>query len=154
LLVIKILKGEKVLGPHLMLDCYGCDENKLKDLDFVLKFLDDLPDLIGMHKIAEPHAIDYPGNPKSFDRGGISAVVIIAESHISIHTFPSRNYMSVDIFSCKNFDVNKTIEFIVKSFGVKKFEKKLLNRGLEFPREVPKAVEIVKEQRKEIELEC
>jgi len=141
-----------MFGPHLMLDCYGCDENKLKDLEFVLKFLDDLPDLIGMHKIAEPHAIDYPGKPDSFDKGGVSALVIIAESHISIHTFPSYNYMNVDIFSCKNFDVNKAVEFIIKSFGVKRFEKKLLYRGLEFPKEIPKAIEIIKNQRKEIKI--
>jgi S-adenosylmethionine decarboxylase len=141
-----------MFGPHLMLDCYGCNENKLKDLEFVLKFLNDLPDLIGMHKIAEPHAVNYPGNPKTFDKGGISAVVIIAESHISIHTFPSHKYMSVDIFSCKNFDVEKATDFIVKSFEVKKVEKKLLNRGLEFPKQIPKAMKIVEKQREKIKL--
>jgi S-adenosylmethionine decarboxylase len=135
-----------------MLDCYGCNENKLKDLEFVLKFLNDLPDLIGMHKIAEPHAVNYLGNPKTFDKGGISAVVIIAESHISIHTFPSHKYMSVDIFSCKNFDVEKATDFIVKSFEVKKVEKKLLNRGLEFPKQIPKAMKIVEKQREKIKL--
>jgi S-adenosylmethionine decarboxylase len=139
-----------MFGPHLMLDCYGCNENKLKDLKFVLKFLNDLPDLIGMHKIAEPFAISYPGNPNSFDKGGISAFVIIAESHISIHTFPFQRYISVDIFSCKHFDVDKATEFIVKSFEAKKIEKKLFNRGSEFPKEVPKVMKIVEKQRKEI----
>ena len=139
-----------MFGPHLMLDCYGCNENKLKDLKFVLKFLDDLPDLIKMHKISEPHAVDYPGNPKSFDEGGISAVVIIAESHISIHTFPSHKYMSVDIFSCKNFDMEKAIDFVVKTFEAKKIEKKLIHRGSEFPKQIPKAMEIVNKQREKI----
>lgn len=139
-----------MFGPHLMLDCYGCNENKLKDLDFVLKFLDDLPNLINMHKISEPHAVNYPGNPKSFDRGGISAVVIIAESHISIHTFPSHKYMNVDIFSCKEFDVEKATSFIINSFEAKKFEKKLLNRGSEFPKEIPKALRIVERQREKL----
>jgi len=142
-----------MLGPHLMLDCYGCDENKLKDLDFVLKFLDELPAMISMHKIADPYAIYYPGKSDSFDKGGISAIVIIAESHISIHTFPANNYMSVDIFSCKIFDIEKAIEYITKAFGAKKFEKKILNRGLEFPKDVPKAMKIVKKQREKINLE-
>jgi S-adenosylmethionine decarboxylase len=142
-----------MLGPHLMLDCYGCDENKLKDLDFVLKFLDELPTMISMHKIADPYAIYYPGKSDSFDKGGISAIVIIAESHISIHTFPANNYMSVDIFSCKIFDIEKAIEYITKAFGAKKFEKKILNRGLEFPKDVPKAMKIVKKQREKINLE-
>jgi len=141
-----------MFGPHLMLDCYGCNEKKLRDFNFVLKFLNDLPDLIGMHKIAEPHAINYSGKPNSFDKGGISAVVIIVESHISIHTFPSYNYMSVDIFSCKDFDVNKAVNFIIKAFEVKKVEKKLLNRGLEFPKEVSKAIKIVEKQREKIKI--
>jgi len=142
-----------MLGPHLMLDCYGCNENKLKDLDFVLKFLNELPDMIKMHKIADPYAIYYPGKPDSFDKGGISAIVIIAESHISIHTFPANNYMSVDIFSCKIFDIEKAIEYITKAFGAKKFEKKILNRGLEFSKDVPRAMKIVKKQREKINLE-
>jgi S-adenosylmethionine decarboxylase len=141
-----------MFGPHLMLDCYDCNEKKLKDFNFVLKFLNDLPDLIGMHKIAEPHAVDYPGNPKTFDKGGISAVVIIAESHISIHTFPSHKYMSLDIFSCKIFDVEKATNFIIKSFEVKKVEKKLLNRGSEFPKQIPKTMKIVEKQREKIKL--
>jgi len=141
-----------MFGPHLMLDCYGCDENKLKDLEFVLKFLNDLPDLIGMHKISEPQAINYLGSPNSFDKGGISAFVIIAESHISLHCFPYNKYMSVDIFSCKNFGIEKAIEFTVKSFNVKKFEKRLLYRGLEFPKEISKTMKIVNRQREKIKL--
>jgi S-adenosylmethionine decarboxylase len=109
--------------------------------------------MISMHKIADPYAIYYPGKSDSFDKGGISAIVIIAESHISIHTFPANNYMSVDIFSCKIFDIEKAIEYITKAFGAKKFEKKILNRGLEFPKDVPKAMKIVKKQREKINLE-
>jgi S-adenosylmethionine decarboxylase len=139
-----------MLGPNLLLDCYDCSESKLRDKEFVLKFLDELTDMIGMHKIAGPYAIDYPGNPNSFDKGGISALVIIAESHISIHTFPSQNYMSLDIFSCKTFDAEKAVEFITKGFGVKKFDKKVFERGIEFPKDVPKAMEIVKKQRERL----
>jgi len=139
-----------MFGPHLMLDCYGCSESRLKDLQFILKFLDELPEIIDMHKIADPYAVDYPGRPDSFDKGGISAVVLIAESHISIHTFPSQNYMSVDIFSCKNFDIEKAIEYISRAFQAKKLEKKILNRGTEFPKEIPKAMRIVEKQRKKL----
>ena len=141
-----------MFGPHLMLDCYGCDENKLKDLDFVLRFLDELPTTIDMHKIADPYAVYYPGRSDSFDKGGVSAIVIIAESHISIHTFPANNYMSVDIFSCKIFDIEKAIDYITKAFGAKKFEKRILNRGLEFPKNVNRAMKIVKKQREKISL--
>ena len=141
-----------MFGPHLMLDCYGCSESRLKDFKFVLNFLDKLPGMIDMHKIADPYAIDYPGRPDSFDKGGISAMVLIAESHIAIHTFPAQNYMSVDIFSCKNFDIERAIEYVAKAFQAKKLEKKILNRGIEFPKEVPKAIKIVRKQREKIKL--
>jgi len=137
-----------MFGPHLMLDCYDCKESKLKDLDFILNFLDDLPNLIHMHKIAKPYAVNYEGKEDSFDKGGISAIVIIAESHISCHTFPLQKFVSVDIFSCKKFDADKASEFIIKSFEAKRFERRLINRGLEFPKEVPKAMKIVDKQRK------
>ncbi|MCS7134720.1 MAG: adenosylmethionine decarboxylase [Candidatus Pacearchaeota archaeon] len=139
-----------MFGPHLTLDCYGCDEEKLNDLDFILKFLDELVVLIGMHKISGPHAIKYEGNPNSFDKGGISAIVLIAESHISIHTFPFNNYMSIDIFSCKDFDIDKAIEFTIKKFGVKKYEKNFFSRGKEFPKEVNLAMSIVRKKRKKL----
>ena len=141
-----------MFGVHLLLDCYDCNKNKLKDLKFVLKFLGELPKIIGMNKIAEPYAVSYPGNPKTFDRGGVSAVVLIAESHISIHTFPSYNYMNVDIFSCKEFDTDRAADIIIKAFEAKKFEKNVLDRGLEFPKQIPKAIEIVKNQRKRIKV--
>ena len=141
-----------MFGIHLTLDCYGCNREKLNNLNFILKFLNELPDLIGMKKIAPPHAISYPGNPNSFDKGGISAFVIIAESHISCHTFPFDNYVSVDIFSCKNFDIDKAINFVIKKFEVKKYEKKIFTRGKEFPKEVLKVVQIIEKERQRMEL--
>lgn len=140
-----------MFGPHLMLDCYGCDEKKLGDPNFILKFLDELVSLIGMHKIAPPYALEYEGNPNSFDKGGISAFVLIAESHISVHTFPFDKYMSLDIFSCKDFDVEKAVNFTLKKFGVKKYEKNFVNRGREFPKEIAPAVKIVERERKKLD---
>lgn len=81
-----------MFGPHLTLDLYGCSKEKLSDKDFIYKLLDELPELIGMHKITQPFVTDYPGRPNSFDKGGISAFVLIAESHITIHTFVEQSY--------------------------------------------------------------
>ncbi len=138
-----------MLGPHLILDCYGCDKERLNDQKFILKFLDDLVKEIKMKKISEPQCVNYPGNPDSFDNGGISAVVLIAESHISVHTWPENGgYASIDIFSCKPFDIEKTIGFTLERLNPKKIEKKLMTRGREFPKDVKKAVKIVEKQRR------
>ncbi len=125
-----------MFGPHLMLDFYGCDQARLKNADAILKFLDELPARIGMHKIGGPYLLDCPANSKSWDKGGVSAIVIIAESHISIHTFPGNDgYMNIDIFSCKQFDVEQAVGLISAEFRPSKFEKRLIWRGKEFPKE-------------------
>lgn len=139
-----------MLGPHLTLDFYGCDRKKIADAEFVRKLLDELPAQIGMHKISEPQVLFYPGKSGSFDQGGISAFVIIAESHISIHTFLAQDFASVDIFSCKEFDIAKAEEILMESFGAKRTERKLFNRGLEFPKDVALAAPIVVKQRRKI----
>ena len=94
-------------GPHLTLDGYGCNREKLEDLDLIYSILDEFPSYIGMTKIMPPYVFRYTGlKPEDW---GVSGFVLIAESHISIHTFPCKNYLSLDIFSCKNFDAEKAV---------------------------------------------
>jgi len=149
--------GENIrmgLGPHLTLDLYGCSKRKLTDFSFIYKILDELPSLIGMNKISEPSVSFFSGNPlgkkDSFDQGGISAFVLIAESHIAIHTFAAQDFASVDIFSCKHFDVEKAEKYLVRAFDAKRVEKNLFDRGKEFPKNIELAKPIVVEERKEI----
>ena len=142
-----------MFGPHLMLDLYGCEKKKLVDVKFVLNFLGELPKILGMKKVSGPHLLEYPANPETWDKGGISAIVIIAESHISIHTFPHPNgYMNIDIFSCKEFDFALAEKKISEAFGAEKFEKNLLWRGREFPKEEILAQNCARNQRKHLKL--
>jgi len=139
-----------MFGPHLTLDLYGCNPKKLNDKEFIFKFLDELPDKIGMTKISEPILTFYPGKKNSFDGGGISGFVLIAESHASIHTFIAQRFASVDIFSCKNFNISEAERNIIQMFEAKKTEKHFIMRGREFPRDVDKAKSIVIAQREKI----
>ena len=60
-----------------------------------------------MTKIAPPEVHTYRGSkPEDW---GVSGFVLIAESHISIHTFPHRQYVNIDIFSCKSFDYQRAL---------------------------------------------
>jgi len=136
-----------MFGPHLTLDLYGCNKKKISDANFIFNLLDELPELIDMHKISEPQIMIYPGKPNSFDKGGVSGFVIIAESHIAIHTFVEQEYASVDIFSCKSFDVKKTEEILVDKLEAKKVEKNLIMRGREFPKDIEKAARVTIKQR-------
>jgi S-adenosylmethionine decarboxylase len=143
-----------MFGPHLTLDLYHCNKQKLSDAEFIAKFLRDFPEFINMHRISEPQVTEYEGREGSFDKGGISAFVLLAESHVSVHTFPNDQFASVDVFSCKEFDFSKAQEFIMKAFDAKKAEKNLLIRGKEFvkhyPRSVSNSKHIVDKERKKI----
>jgi S-adenosylmethionine/arginine decarboxylase-like enzyme len=48
-------------GPHLMLDCRGCNYEKISNLEYVFKFLNELPERIGMTKITQPYVFPYCG---------------------------------------------------------------------------------------------
>lgn len=119
-------------GPHLMLDLNECDPAKLDDFELCFRILNDLPDQIGMTKITQPHVFRYSGLVP--EDKGITGVVIIAESHISIHTFPEKNYAFVDIFSCKPFDIEPAKQYFIKAFESKDPDVFITERGLKFPR--------------------
>ncbi|MEM5811351.1 MAG: adenosylmethionine decarboxylase [Candidatus Aenigmatarchaeota archaeon] len=121
-----------MFGPHLTIDLYGCNERKICNKKFIYNVLNELPDIIGMHKISKPYIKVYSGKKGSFDKGGISSFILIAESHISIHTFKGYSFASVDIFSCKEFEVEKAEEYLVKKFEAKKVERNFIVRGKEF----------------------
>ena len=115
---------------HLAVDGYGGDPEKLKDVDLVHQFLDEYPDAIGMTKIVPPQVYTYQGQ-KPGD-WGVSGFVLIAESHISIHTFPYRDYVNVDVFSCKPFDNERALKDVKELFLFKEVKTWILERGLEY----------------------
>jgi len=135
-------------GPHLMLDGYGCDKKKLQDLNLIYRILDELPTRIGMTKIMPPYVFKYSGlKPEDW---GLSGFVLIAESHISIHTFPEKNFVSVDIFSCKAFDLEFAADYFKRVFGMEKVECNVLDRGTEFPKDLNGATQIVRAERRRV----
>ena len=140
--------ARSAFGQHLTLDGYGCPADRLADLDLIYRFLDTCPDLIGMTKIMPPYVFKYNG--KVSEDWGLSGFVLIAESHISIHTFPERDYLSLDIFSCKDFDHQQSIRFSIDLFGIGRYEMNLLDRGLEFPREVGTVERLLRQEREQM----
>jgi S-adenosylmethionine decarboxylase len=143
--VAKLKKPEYGFGMHLMLDGYGCDRERLEDISLIYNFLSEYPAQIGMTKIMPPYVFRYEA--ENAQDWGISGFVLIAESHISIHTFPEKNYLSIDIFSCKNFDSEQAISYVSNLFSPEKSEIKLLDRGQEFPKDIRSSAHIVQTER-------
>ena len=79
-------------GKHLLLELYGCDSEKLNDESFLRCTLNKAA------KFANATVLNLISN--KFEPQGVTAIALLAESHISIHTWPESNYSAVDIFTC------------------------------------------------------
>ena len=115
---------------HLVIDGYGGDPAKMWDVEAVTRFLADYPSALGMTKLCEPQVVVY--NADKNEDSGVSGFVIIAESHISIHTFPYRNYVNMDVFSCRPFDHERALRDVKELFSFKEVKTWILPRGLEY----------------------
>ena len=115
---------------HLIIDGFGGDAGMMWDTERLRTFLEEYPASLGMTRITEPEVLEYHGtNPHD---SGISGFVIIAESHISVHTFPHRDYVNIDLFSCKSFDHERALTDVRSLFDLQQVKTWLLDRGLEW----------------------
>ena len=79
-------------SKHLLLELYGCDYEKLNDESFLRCSLNRAA------KLAKATVLNLISN--KFEPQGVTAIALLAESHISIHSWPESNYSAVDIFTC------------------------------------------------------
>ena len=131
---------------HITIDGFGGNPRLLGNEDLVRNLLDRYPDEIGMTKITTPHCFEYRGEkPEDW---GVSGFVIIAESHIAVHTFPEHGQVWVDIFSCKGFDETPAIDLIVDAFELQDTRIHKLERGLEYPHSVEASIPLNRKERR------
>lgn len=82
----------EALGRQILVEFYDCDESKINDVSYIEN------SLIQATKASKATIISH--NFHKFSPYGVSGVVVIAESHVAIHTWPEYNYCAVDIFTC------------------------------------------------------
>lgn len=120
-------------GEHFTIDGYKGDFKKLNNKELILRCLNELPGLLGMKTLAAPQIYSAPDNALK-DPGGWSGFVVVAESHISIHTFPKRGFASIDVYTCKNGMDRKFIsDYFIKKFDLKDIETNFIKRGTKYP---------------------
>ncbi len=125
----------KVLGRHIIAELHGCDPGLLTDLDRTMEILREAVRVSGATYLGEFHKVFEPW-------GGLTAIVALAESHISIHTWPEYRYAALDIFTCgENADPWKAYEYIVEAYKPEKVNVTEVKRGL---------ISIKKEQLQEV----
>lgn len=111
------------LGKHLLVELKDCDPEILKSLDKVRDAM------VSAAKKAKATIIDVSFH--EFSPFGISGMVVIAESHLSIHTWPEYGYAALDIFTCG--DIIKpevAAQFLIEKFRCKNPSVVEMKRGI------------------------
>jgi S-adenosylmethionine decarboxylase len=126
-------KTTEQFGVHIMIDGYGAVAERLHDKAVLSSLLNDLPGEMGMHRICPAVVVEVgPGCTK--DPGGLSGFVMIAESHISIHTFPARGFVTMDLYTCQcGLDRTATIARLMAAFDLQDADIHVQDRGLRYP---------------------
>lgn len=124
-------------GVHLMIDGYvtaDCEmANAMTDPHHLEDLLHALPLEMGMHPICAPVVVEVGANCHK-DPGGLSGFVMIAESHISFHTFPARGFVTIDLYTCQvNLDRDACCERLMSAFGLADADIYIQERGLRYP---------------------
>jgi S-adenosylmethionine decarboxylase len=119
-------------GWHLTLDGYGGDPARLGNPEVVRTWLDALPEALGMTKLIEPCLVEVgPRNEK--DPGGVTGFVLVAQSNLSVHTFPRRGFVSADVFTCQDHLAHEAIrQSLVETFKLGEVESHLIARGTRY----------------------
>lgn len=120
-------------GVHLMIDGYWAAGPAMTSEKALRRLLEALPAEMGMQRICDPVVVSVgPGCKK--DPGGLSGFVMIAESHISFHTFPSRRFVTIDLYTCQtDLDRKATIRRLMQAFRLDDADVYVQERGLRYP---------------------
>ncbi len=118
-------------GYLMTLDLYDCKAGLCDDLHFCYRFLEDLVEKLKMSKQSPPFIFKSDEN-KYPDKAGLSGWVPLIESGIQIHTLTPRNFISIDVYSCRKFSTEHIKEFVHDYFGCKEVEMNFLERGVKY----------------------
>jgi len=124
-------KRQKAFGYEFLLDLYDCNPGACDDLALCYKFLDEIVDFLGMEKQAPPN-IFYTDAKRFPDKAGLSGWAPLVESSIVIHTLSVKNYISIDIYCCREFDTDLARSFVSKFFSPKHLEEQFILRGVNY----------------------
>jgi S-adenosylmethionine decarboxylase len=111
------------LGRHLLLELFDCDPDAINSLDIVKTSM--------VEAARRAHATIVDAVFHEFNPFGISGVVVIAESHLAIHTWPEYRYAAVDVFSCgETLQPKVAVDYLLEQFGAARTSIVELQRGV------------------------
>ena len=109
-------------SKHLLLELYGCDFDKLNDESFLRCTLSNSA------KLANATVLNLMSN--KFEPQGVTAIALLAESHLSIHTWPESGYSAVDIFTCgQNMEPEIASNYLIETLMAEEHLMRAIHRN-------------------------
>jgi S-adenosylmethionine decarboxylase len=127
----KLNVTNQVFGYQLLLDLYGCREGVCDDLTLCYNFLDEIVGRLGMEKQAPPN-IFRSDEVRFPDKAGLSGWVPLIESSVVIHTLSPKNFISIDVYCCRSFDLEKAKDMCRAFFAPKNIDEQFIERGMDY----------------------
>lgn len=120
------------VGIHIIADFYGVDKDKITYVEQIKPIFEETVRYAGLTKISSDY---YQFKPK-----GCSGIVLIAESHLSFHTWPEHELITLDIYTCGDpRQAYLALEFLERSLSPKKTSQMVIERGTEIQEENEKS---------------
>jgi hypothetical protein len=149
----------KFTGKHLVVDAVCSNKRALLDVHAGNRIMQDIVSKIDMTMILPPVSVEFPHAISEMTRVlngldaeglggsqtaellrkslqgrvdqayGYSTFLMIAESHLCMHTFPETDYLTFDCYSCKDFDYNLVIEMLTAAFGITNITSNVVDRA-------------------------
>lgn len=118
-------------GHSLHIDLYEVDPRFCKSLDYNYDMLTSLCDYLKMEKQSPPFLFISPVDPSS-EKAGLTGFLPLIESGISIHTLTNKRFVTIDIYTCGELDIDKTIEWIKDWYSTDTIEYYEMARGISY----------------------
>jgi S-adenosylmethionine decarboxylase len=112
-------------GKHIIIDAFECDSAGLNDI----KFLEGMCTKAALDADMEILYSYF----HQFEPQGVTGVLVLSTSHLSIHTWPEEGYVSLDFYTCGNLELTPQVEFLIKELSSKQAMVYSISRGVSYP---------------------
>ncbi|MDW8128707.1 MAG: adenosylmethionine decarboxylase [Archaeoglobaceae archaeon] len=111
-----------IVGRHIIAELYGVSPELISKEENVRRIVEGVVDEVGLNKVGSVY--------KQFNPHGVTGIVLISESHVSIHTWPEYGLVNLDVFTCGDpTKAEKAFKLFIERFKPKSYRHYILDRG-------------------------
>jgi S-adenosylmethionine/arginine decarboxylase-like enzyme len=113
------------LGHHWIVDAVDCLTPDLHDRLHLEAVLASIPDELGLRRVAEVRSFEHEENGEVT----LAGIVLISESHFSLHVRPHVQTLHADLFSCRPFDDRRALDLLKTAYRFTRYREQMIERG-------------------------